>query len=140
MTGVDPCAELLEAVIAALKADTGVAAAFAGGPVRIFDSAPPNARGDYIIVGPLHPLQVDGTDGFETEVTLDVWSLTEPPGKARVIAIGAAATAAVLAIGDLPSHRVTSAWPSFAQYLTDAGDQVTAHGIIKLEVVTQPSI
>lgn len=135
---MDPSVELQAALIAALKADPSLAAAFAGAAVRVFDTAPPNIRGDYIILAFFQPLPLNGTDGAETEVTLDIWSLTDPPGKAKAMAIGEAAVAAALAITDLPSHLVDSSWLTSSQYLTDGADQVTAHGIVKLEFVTQP--
>jgi hypothetical protein len=134
----DPAEELQATVLQALRTDPRMAEAFAPQAVRVFDTAPTNARGDYIIVGGDLVLAIPGTDAAEIEVTLDVWSLTDPPGKAKAKRIGAAATAVVLEIADLPSHLVKSALPSEAQYLTDRGDGLTAHGILKLEIVTQP--
>jgi hypothetical protein len=134
----DPCAELQTALIAALKADDGVIAAFAGSPVRVFDTPPTNAKGDYIIVGFLQPLPIDGSDAANTEVTLDIWSLTDPPGKTKAMRLGAAATACALGLTDLPSHIVTSTLPTSAQYQIDSHDAVTAHGIVRAEIVTQP--
>jgi hypothetical protein len=134
----DPCAELQAALIKALKADAGVIAAFAGSPVRVYDTPPTNAVGDYIIIGYLQPLPIDGTDAANTEVTLDIWSLTDPPGKAKCMTLGAAAMACALGISDLPSHIVTSTLATSAQYQTDTHDGVTAHGIVKAQIVTQP--
>jgi hypothetical protein len=135
----DPSAELQATVIAALRNDPGVAAAFAPQDVRVHDTPPTNARGDYVIVLAF-VLPILGTDAAETEITLDVWSLTDPPGKTKAMKIGAAGMAAALAITATESHDVKSALPSQAQYLTDPGDGLTAHGIVKLEIVTQPRI
>lgn len=134
----DPCAELQSALIAALKADASVISAFAGSPVRVFDTPPTNVRGDYIILGFFQPLPVDGSDAANTEVTLDVWSLTDPPGKTKAMSLGAAAMACALGLSDLPSHIVTSTLATSAQYQIDTHDGVTAHGIVKAEIVTQP--
>jgi hypothetical protein len=135
----DPTDELTSALPPLWRADAGVIAAFAPDPVRIYDvppTSPPKAP--YIILGLMQPLPLDGTDGANTEVTFDVWSLTEPPGTAKAKRIGAAALKAALGITDLTSHSVSAVLPTHAQYLTDPKDAVTAHGIVKFEIVTQP--
>lgn len=139
---VDPSAELQPAIIAAVRADSGVVAAFAPQGVKIYDAPPTMALKDrprhYIIASFFQPLPLDGTDAAETEVTLDIFSLSDPPGKTICQRIGAAALAAALTVSDLPSHSVKTALPTQVQYLSDAGDGVTARGIVKFEIVTQP--
>jgi hypothetical protein len=133
----DPTEELTPALIALWKADDGVKAAFAPDPVRAFDVPPAGIKGHYITLGLMQPLPVYGTDGANTEVTFDVWSLTEPYSTTKAKRIGAAALKAALGLSDLTSHVVKSALPTQAQYLPDR-DGVTAHGIVKFELVTQP--
>jgi hypothetical protein len=133
----DPSDELTAALPAFWKADDGVKAAFAPEGVRVFDVPPTGIKGSYIVLGLMQPLPLDGTDGANTEVTFDVWSLTDPPGTAKAKRIGAAALKAALRLTDLPTHSVSSSLPTHAQYLTDR-DAVTAHGIVKFEIVTQP--
>lgn len=137
----DPCAELQAAIIAALRNDADVQAAFAPAKVLILDTPPAGTgqRGTYVIVAQMHPIPLGATDVAETEVTLDVWSVTDPPGKTKAMQIGAAAMVAALGVADLPSHFVQSVLPSQAgaRYLTDT-DGVSAHGILKVDFVTQP--
>jgi hypothetical protein len=138
----DPAAEIQEALDGQLRTDAGVIAAFAPAPVLIFDTPPtgiPAKQGvlHYIIIAALQPLPVDGTDAANTEVTLDIWSLTDPPSKLKAQAIGAAALRAAMGLSALPSFDVKSTRASQVQYLTDR-DGVSGHGIVKLEIVTQP--
>jgi hypothetical protein len=138
----DPSAELLVALDAAFRADAGMIAAFAPQKVKIYDAPPTMAPQDmprrYLIIGLIQPLPLDGSDAANTEVTLDVWAIDDPPGRETAMTIGAAALACAMTIGDLPSHMVLSALPTNSQYLIDTHDTTWAHGIVKVEIVTQP--
>jgi hypothetical protein len=134
----DPCAELQAAIITVLRADAAVAAAFSPEAVRICDTPTTNEAKNYVVVGHMQPLPLGATDAADVEVTLHVWSLTSPPGKAKATAIGKAAMAACLALPDTTGFFVKSTRATSAQYLTDPGDGLTAHGIVKFDVTTQP--
>jgi hypothetical protein len=137
----DPSAELEGALPDLWRADASVIAAFAPDKVKVYDVPPTMAPKEmprhYIILGLIQPLPVDGSDAANTEVTWHVFSLPDPPSKVKAAAIGAATMKAALGIGDLPSHAVQSTLPTETQYLTDP-DGVTAHGVLKAEIVTQP--
>jgi len=138
----DSSAELLPALIAALRVDAGIVAAFAPQVVKIYDAPPTMAPKDmprrYLILGLFQPLPVGATDAANVEVTFDIWTLDDPPSRAQAMAIGAAAMACAMTLGDLPSHGVLSALPTSIQYLIDSRDATWAHGIVKAEIVTQP--
>ena len=137
---MDDCSEELQAwLLEALPQDAGVIAAFAPSAVRVFDAPPVGAKGDYIILGPVQVIPVDGSDAGNAEATIDIWSLTEPPGTAKAKRIGRAVMAFCLTLTDLPSHEVKDVLPSEfgSQYVIDQ-DARTAHGVLKVEFVTQP--
>lgn len=138
----DPSGELEAALPDLIRTDAGVIAAFAPDRPKVYSAPPTMAPKDmprhYVVLGLIQVLPVHGTDAANTEVTLHVWSLSDPPGKAKAQAIGAAAMAVLLRVADLPSHQVKSTLPTESQYLTDPGDGLTAHGIVKSEIVTQP--
>jgi hypothetical protein len=76
----------LEAAL--LKADAGVIAAFAPEKARVYDTAPPwpprTMPRRYVIVGPVpRRCRSTATDVAESEVTLDVWSLSDPAGQGQ---------------------------------------------------------
>lgn len=137
---MDDCSEELSAwVLEALPQDDGVKAAFGASAVRVFDAPPVGAKGDYILLGPVHVMPVDGSDAGAAELTLDIWSLVEPPSTAKAKRIGKAVMAFLMTLADLPSHKVKAVLPSEfgSRYLIDQ-DTRTAHGVLKVEVVTQP--
>ena len=128
----DPCAQLRPALKSMLRADPGVLVAFGMSPVRVVDFAGANLSAPYVIIGEAgaSPELAECIDGAEADVTLHVFSRTQPPAFTEAAAIAAAITAAVLSTAlDLADHAVAAVEPVSARYLTDA-DTVTAHAVL----------
>lgn len=128
----NPTPVLRAALIAALKADAGVAAAFDGDAVRVYDVAPVNAGEAYIVVARIDVTgdPADCMDGADVQVQLDIWSLPTVRGFAQADAIAAAAGEA-LATTDLTlaGYRVVTAYEASALSLPD-GER--AHVVVSL--------
>jgi hypothetical protein len=136
----DPSAELMAAIKAALEADAALAAAM-GGDVKVYDVGPTNARKPYLILAnaDVSPDEAECIEGAETDVTLDVWSLTEPPGQAQAMTIAAAAKAAMMGLAaDLPSHRLLDPIAVRVSHLIDLVDGKTAHSVVTVRFPTEP--
>lgn len=146
----DPSAELQPACMALLKADAGVAAAFADNPVRVFDFPPTNVVEPYVVAGEelLVDESVDCLGSVELQKTFHVWSRTNPPGKAEAQALGAAVQSvlcpeAANGVRELPALALTS-WRLVAtrrirvQYLQDPNKPETAHGVVVIGFALDP--
>ena len=136
----DPAGELYTAMRAALKADTALQAAVGSTTVKVYDIPPVNTAGDYIVAGQDDVLDVKAECKSlrETEATVHIWSLTDPPGLVKCKAIGAAVQAVLLALGDLPSFSMIATEFVRSRYLIDA-DGKTAHGVISVNYTTEPA-
>lgn len=137
----DPAAELRTAIVTALKADSGVIAAFAAAARRIYPGPPPTgAPMPYIMIPNISVLPdiAECIDGAETDVQIDIWSRMDPPAFDEAQRIGAAAQVVALAIGDTASHRMMGAWLLSADYLQDPGDAQAVHGVVRVRYSTEP--
>lgn len=105
--------ELQTAALAALRADGGVASAFAAlnARVRIYEVPPTNAPLPYVCLqsDSIVPLLAEGLDLAELEITPTVWTLSDPPNMADCMALGRAVLSCLLALDALPSWRVQQA-------------------------------
>lgn len=141
----DPTGEIRTAVLAALKANAGVASAFGANKKRIYNWSPVSAARQviappYIIVQTANvaPYLAECLDGAETEITVDIWSLTDPPGTAEAEVFAPVVQAALLAIDALPNHKITAAEPVRITYLIDPSDNSTAHAVVVVRFSTDP--
>jgi Protein of unknown function (DUF3168) len=150
----DPSLELSAAMEAALRADAGVIAAFSGAQVRIYDIAPqnpPQGTGKpYIVFGMFTPDAdlAQCIDAVKLIVTLDVWSLTDPPGTREAKRIAAATLSCITPVdagGDhvppswtLPGYVIRAAYPLSTDHLSDPADQ-SAHSIVRVEYAIDPA-
>ena len=86
----DPSAELRPALEAWLRGNAAVITAFAGKPVKIYGASKPpvNTIAPYVVIPGLYigDALADCIDATEIELAVDVWSLTDPPGYAEVVA------------------------------------------------------
>jgi hypothetical protein len=138
---IDLAAPLQAAIKAAILADAGVAAAVTGGKVRVFDVPPHNVAGDYIIIGgdDIDPIRAEGFALVETDATVNIWSLTEPPGLAVAKVIGGALVACLLAMTSVAGLRIYATDFQRSRYLIDPADQLTAHGIVVIRFTLAPA-
>lgn len=119
-------------VEATLRGDPVLKAMFPANRVRLYDVAPDNAPEPYIVIGDDAFSDVSGDRVGLTEVTptVDVWSLTDPPGKIEAKRMGSRIETLLLG---LPTRDgpIRSAWPVLATYPMDR-DNRTCHGIIRV--------
>lgn len=138
----DPAGPLRTALKSWIEADAGVIAAFAGKTVKVFEIVPiANEKTPYVHIAGLDGSDslADCLDNAEVDVTVDVWSLTDPPGYAECERIAKAVKAALAACedtGDSPGfsvagHRVVTAVPQSTRYLIDRNGK-TAHGVVRV--------
>jgi hypothetical protein len=135
----DPSAVLRLALRDYLKHETGIATAFGSATVKVFDKLPtPNAGMPYLFIQPffVDDALAECMDDAEVDVSIDVWSLTDPPGLTQAETIAAAVKAALHSLdGDSPRMPL-SGWRCVAvenvntQYLTDPSDGKTVHAVI----------
>lgn len=150
----DPSLVLADAILDALRADPGVVAAFSGAQVRVYDVTPQNppqgSGKPYVVLNGVSPLPdlAECIDATRVGVTVDVWSLTNPPGTREAKRI-MAAVVAVLVPADASGSHVPPSWPltDFAivaalplgiDHLTDPIDQ-SAHSIARVEYAVDPA-
>ncbi len=106
----------------------------------MFDYPPVNAVEPYVVVGEagLLSAQAEGYDGADEECTVHVWSRVQPqPSLIEAKRIGDAVQAAMLAIDDLPSFRLSDRDLVRAQYMFDP-DGETAHGVVVVRFPGEP--
>lgn len=138
MSYADPSLQLQKAIVARLKADTGVMAIVQG---RIYDKVPPSAVKPYVSFGPfqLLPEHGDCLDGGEAFVTLDGWS-NGNNGTVEIKTLGTAVAKALdLAelILDAP-QRLVEMTIEQTQYLLEP-DGITTHAVITVHAFTEPT-
>ena len=135
----DPAAELRPELKTMLRADAGVAQTFGAKPLQVVDFAGPNLSPPYVILGDLggSPQLAECIDGAETDITLHVFSRSEPPGYAEAAGIARAVEVAVLSSDlQLASHRICNVERVSGRYLTDP-DTVTAHAVLTFRFHTE---
>lgn len=134
----DPSANLLPAIVAALIGDAVFGAAM-GGNAKVYGIAPTNAAKPYTILAgsTVTPVFADCFDLSEADVSLDIWSLTDPPGQAQAMAIAAAGEAVMLGALAIDGF-VISAQRVRIQHLTDPRDGKTAHSIVVVRYSADP--
>lgn len=137
----DRLGELQDAMMAVLRADPGVAAAFGGNKVRIFD-LPPQASASspfpYITLADAHDtaLAADCLDSGDVAAQIHVWSRTSPSSTREAKRIAAAAVDALKgpdALDRMASNRLVDALPLDTIVLQDTDGQ-TVHAIARLQV------
>lgn len=130
----DSSLALQAAIVAALKADAGVAALVGA---RVYDRAPEGVVFPYISLGPEtgEPFDAAEMSGWEASLQLDSWS--RKTGRAEVKAIMAALSAR-LHEGSLTvaGHRFVRSVLEFQSVLGDP-DGVTVHGVQRFQFITQ---
>lgn len=125
-----------KAVLAALKADAGVAALVAG---RVYDQVPVSAVKPYLSFGPFQvlPDQADCYDASDITVQLDGWSAG--PGSVEVKKIGRAVRAALdqkaLLLDE--EERLITINIEQTQYLVEP-DGITQHAMLQFVARTEP--
>jgi hypothetical protein len=149
----DPSLVLSDALLAALRSDVGVASAFGGAQVRVYDIAPQNppqgSGKPYVVLGGVSPIAelAECIDGTRVGVTVDVWSLTDPPGTREAKAIMAAVLAAIVPVSggshvppawSLAGFSIVAALPLGVDHLADPTDQ-SAHSIARVEYAIDPA-
>ena len=132
----DSSLPLQKAVVAALKADAGVAALVNG---RVYDSVPNNAVKPYVSMGPFQvlPEDADCSEGVAVIMQVDAWA--SGPDSVQVKRLGAA-IAKVLHQAELAldeGQRLVLMAIETIQYLRDP-DNITAHGVITVRSLTEP--
>lgn len=122
------------AIVAALKADAGVAALVGG---RVYDRAPEDAAFPYLSIGPeiAQPFEAQALDGWEMSLQLDAWS--RKPGRVECRQIMAASYAALhdAALSVAGEHLVMVVLE--LQLTMDDPDGVTTHGVQKFRIITE---
>jgi hypothetical protein len=137
----NPAPVLFPAVLAVLKADAGVLAAFAGKPLQVYRLAPPDAPYPFLELPGAHVLDYEGDclDGSDTELQIAAWSRTDPPGFDEAEAISVAAVAAIMA-ADLviPGFRFVDALPIGTTSLLQR-DGLTVQTIATIRISADPA-
>ena len=135
-----PDLQLQGAIVAKLKADTGLQALI-GSPVRLYQDVPAPAAltFPYVTIGEGQnvPDQVQCIDGSEIFLDLHVWSRATGFAECKRIAaiIESALNDAVLTLDD---HRCVEIERDGARYLRDQ-DLVTKHGVVTFRALTEPA-
>lgn len=135
MPYTDPALPLQKAIVAALKADSGVAAICNG---RIYDGVPTNATKPYVSFGPFQMLPEHGDclEGGESFVQIDAWC--SGPDTVQSKQLGAAIAKALdEATLTLDGNRLVGLVVAQTQYLRDP-DGITAHAVVQLQALTDP--
>lgn len=142
----DPSEVLFQAAQAALKADAGVIAAFGGASMRIYDVPPQNppfsVGAPYAIIDTAAlPVLAQCFDSVEADLTVNIWSLTDPVGRTQARAIAAAMFAVLTPVDvngnhvrptwSLAGFRVVTALPLGVDHLFEAATQA-AHSIVRV--------
>lgn len=135
----DPSAVLRAALRSYLKNESGIGSAFGSSTVKVFAKLPPaNEPMPYLFIQPFFVADdlAECMDNAEVDVSIDVWSLTDPPGLTQAETIAAAVKAALHSLdGDSPrmplaGWRCVAALTVNTQYLTDPSDGKTVHAVI----------
>lgn len=135
-----PDLELQGAIVAKLKADTGLQALL-GNPMRLYQDVPAPAAlvFPYVTIGEGQnvPDQVQCIDGSEIFVDVHVWSRS--PGFAECKRIAAIIESALNdAILLLTDNRCIEIERDGARYLRDQ-DLETKHGVVTFRALTEPA-
>lgn len=127
--------ELQKAVVARLKADTGVTTLVGQ---RIYDAVPTNATFPYISLGPDQtlPSRADCYNGSEVTIQVDAWSRSVgfPEVKRIAEAVRASLVDAPLS---LTGHRLVDIALEEARVLRDV-DVLTSHAALSFRALTEP--
>lgn len=127
---------------AGLVADAGVIAAFGANAVRIFDMPPTNVHMPYIIVSIVEtPDEADCVEGSGWDITLDIWSRTEPPSFDEAGAIvGACQTFLRANSFTITGHVLAGEYELLGvDYVNDPSDNATAHAPLRCRLFTEPN-
>lgn len=145
----DPTAVLLAAAQAALSADAAVLAAMGDKP-RFYSVAPRNppqgsAKPYAILSAAVAPRPAQCFASAVVDLTVDIWSLTDPPSTGEAIALAAACLAVLVPEDDdgtpgapdwtLSGHVLKDATHLGTDHLTDPADQ-SAHSILRVQFET----
>lgn len=128
--------ELQKAIVAALVADTGVAALVGE---RVQDAPPRNATFPYLVLDEttLSDWSTGSEGGHAHRVTLHAWSRERGKRECHEI-LNAAENALVDAALTLDGHALVNLRFEFAETRRDP-DGVTWHGVMRLRAVTEPA-
>jgi hypothetical protein len=127
-----PAAWIQQTVTAALRGDAILASLFEANRVRLYDVPPENAPEPYFVVGDdsFSPIEAADLDLWEITATVDVWSLTNPPGKIEAKTLGGRAIEILLGLAS-PEGAVRAARLALADFLTDPNSGA-CHGVIRI--------
>lgn len=131
----DPTYELANAILTALKADTGVVG-FVG--PRVYDRVPTNAQSPYISLGPSDAVSDDAEciQSYEISLQIDAWSwgAGEAHSSAQVRKLAHAIRQALLTDIELSSNGLVSLEHRVTRILRDP-DDVTNHAAITFDAI-----
>lgn len=131
----DPGTEVHKAVYDTLKADPALTALVGD---AVYDE-PPQGSATYPMVelGDEFGDSWDALDGWETVMTLNVWS--RKPGRVECRQICEAVVALFPRDGhlELPTHHFVMA-DVIARNILDTEDGITTQGVIRLRIITHP--
>lgn len=138
---IDPFAELAAQLLAALKEDTGLAAAFPSGKAKVFDLPPSNQQMPYVCFDDAHieSQAGQGFDGSEANLSLHVWSRPAAPGMQEARTLAAAAVDAVVNAGLIMDNfrMVQARWVDSRPLLQPDGQ--TVHIVVRFAISADPA-
>jgi hypothetical protein len=134
----DQTSALYPLALACLKGHAAIRALFPPGKVRVFEVAPDNIQGLYIVLGldDFSPLAGDSIRAGEAAFTVHIWSRTDPPSKTQATQAGAAVVEAMLSLAGSPTIAVKSLDHIRSAYLLQP-DNATVHGVIAFSATTE---
>jgi Protein of unknown function (DUF3168) len=134
MSYQDPSLQLQKAIVAWLKADSGVNAIIAG---RIYDAVPGGAAKPYLSFGPFQALPEHGDclDGGEVFITLDGWAAGPDTVQVKQLGTAVAKALDLAAITIDTPPRLVELTVEQTQYMRDP-DGITAHAVITVHAFT----
>lgn len=135
---LDQTSALYPLVLGHLRQHDDVKALFPANKVRVFEVAPDNIQGFYIVldVNDFSPLPAEGLPVGETEFTVRIWSKTDPASKAEAMAAGLVVIEAMASLGGSADIDIRSIDHARSQYLLQP-DNATVQGVVVFSVTAE---